>query len=59
MKDAKKKKLKSKGWEVASASDFLGLTPEESKYIQEKSAPSRILKKKEAAKNSSRILPIH
>jgi len=58
MKDAKKKKLKSKGWKVGSASGFLGLTSEESKYIQEKSALSRILKKKEAAKNSSRILPI-
>ncbi len=34
MKDAKKKKLKKAGWKLGSASDFLGLTDEESAFIE-------------------------
>ncbi len=34
MRANKKKKLESKGWKVGNADDFLGLSPEESAYIE-------------------------
>ena len=40
----KEKALKSKGWAVGSAGDFLDLTPEEARYIELKLALSRGLK---------------
>ena len=55
MKDAKRKKLESKGWKVGSVSDFLGLTLEESEYVEMKLALARILKKKRMNKNYSQI----
>ena len=33
MNKDKRKKLEAKGWKVGSAEEFLGLTPEESAYI--------------------------
>ena len=55
MKDLKRKKLESKGWKVGSTSDFLGLTKEESEYVQTKLALARILKIKRLRKNYSQI----
>ncbi len=34
MDAVKRKKLESKGWRVGGAEDFLGLTPEESEFIE-------------------------
>jgi ribosome-binding protein aMBF1 (putative translation factor) len=34
MRSTKKKRLESKGWKLASAKDFLGLSPEEEAYIE-------------------------
>jgi predicted transcriptional regulator len=36
MREAKRKRLESKGWKVGSAEDFLNLTPEEAAYIEMK-----------------------
>lgn len=44
MNSDKQKKLATKGWTVGSTSDFLGLTPEESAYIELKLSLSRALK---------------
>ncbi|MEM9137279.1 MAG: helix-turn-helix transcriptional regulator, partial [Cyanobacteria bacterium P01_F01_bin.42] len=38
--------LEAKGWKVGSASDFLGLTPEESTIVEIKLALSRSLKER-------------
>lgn len=51
MKDLKKKKLKSKGWAVGSAADFLGLSAEEAEYVQMKFALADLLVKKRHNKN--------
>ena len=34
MRESKQKRLAAKGWKLGSASDFLGLTPEEEAYIE-------------------------
>ena len=34
MRESKQKRLAAKGWRLGSASDFLGLTPEEEAYIE-------------------------
>jgi DNA-binding XRE family transcriptional regulator len=36
MRDAKRKRLESKGWKVGTAKEFLGLAPEESVFIEMK-----------------------
>ncbi len=36
MRDAKRKRLESKGWKVGTAKDFLGLSPEEAVFIEMK-----------------------
>jgi DNA-binding XRE family transcriptional regulator len=36
MRETKKKSLKEKGWRVGSTADFLGLSDEETKYIEMK-----------------------
>ncbi len=43
MKDLKKKKLKTQGWKIGSAADFLGMTAEEEEYIRMKFALARLL----------------
>lgn len=40
----KEKKLKSKGWAIGTAADFLELSPEETRYIELKLALSASLK---------------
>jgi DNA-binding XRE family transcriptional regulator len=34
MRDAKRKRLEAKGWKVGSTEDFLGLSPQESAFIE-------------------------
>lgn len=49
MNTAKRKKLEKAGWQVGSADDFLGLTSEESAYIDLKLALSRELRERRVA----------
>jgi hypothetical protein len=44
MEEAKRKRLKEKGWQVGSVSKFLDLTSEETALIEIQLAPSRNLK---------------
>jgi DNA-binding XRE family transcriptional regulator len=46
MDKTKKQSLEKKGWKVGTATDFLGLSPEEEKYIEMKLALSEDLKKR-------------
>jgi len=46
MNKSKKEALEQKGWKVGSAGDFLGLTPEESAYIELKLSLSQFLQEK-------------
>jgi len=46
MNKNKRKKLEKKGWKVGSAKDFLGLSPEETAYIELKLVLAKDLKKK-------------
>ena len=46
MQDSKRKKLESAGWKVGSVDEFLGLTPEESAYVEMKLALSHTLRKR-------------
>ena len=55
MKAAKQKKLESRGWKVGGASEFLGLSPEETAYIELKLALSSSLKAKRTAKQLSQV----
>ncbi|MFH2063898.1 MAG: helix-turn-helix transcriptional regulator [Pseudomonadota bacterium] len=51
MKNFKKKILKSKGYTIGSAEDFLGLSKEESEYIELKLALSEALAEQRKQKN--------
>ena len=53
MKVSKRKKLEKAGWKVGTVDDFLGLSPEESAYIDMKLALSRSLKEKRIKKRLS------
>lgn len=46
MKQSKRAKLESKGWKIGSAEEFLGLSAEESAYIEMKLALSEKLKQR-------------
>lgn len=49
MNKAKRKQLERRGWKVGSAEEFLGLSPEESRYVDLKLALSRRLRKRREA----------
>ena len=51
MDKAKRKRLESKGWKVGTVEDFLGLSPEESAYIELKLKLSESLKRYREEKN--------
>ncbi|NQT61998.1 MAG: helix-turn-helix transcriptional regulator [Candidatus Marinimicrobia bacterium] len=51
MRKEKVKRLASKGWKIGSAEDFLGLSPEESAYIDLKLNLSANLRKLRAEQN--------
>jgi len=46
MEKTKKTRLEKKGWRIGSAAEFLGLTPEENRYIELKLALGEHLKKR-------------
>ncbi len=45
MRETKKRRLESKGWKVGNAEEFLGLSTEESRYIELKLRLSDSLRK--------------
>lgn len=49
MLKTKRKPLERRGWKVGSASEFLGLSPEESRFIELKLALSHGLRKRREA----------
>ena len=55
MKVSKRKKLEKAGWKVGSVDDFLGLSPQESAYIEMKLALSRSLKERRIKKRLSQV----
>ena len=50
MHKAKKKRLAKKGWKIGSADELLGLSPEESAYIELKLSLSEKLRQKRVRK---------
>lgn len=50
MNRAKRKELRRKGWKVGTAGEFLGLSPEESRFIELKLVLSRSLRKRREAR---------
>jgi DNA-binding XRE family transcriptional regulator len=50
MNRAKQIRLEAKGWKVGTATDFLGLSPEEARYIELKLALSEHLKRRRVRK---------
>ncbi len=49
MNKAKRKRLERKGWKIGGADEFLGLSPEESEYIELKLELSRSLRERREA----------
>ena len=50
MKQSKRARLESKGWKIGSTEEFLGLSPEETAYIEMKLALSEKLKERRRRK---------
>ncbi len=55
MKASKKKKLEKAGWKVSSSGEFLGLSPEESAYIEMKLALCNSVKHTRQKKRLSQV----
>ena len=55
MNKSKRAKLEKKGWKVGSPDEFLGLTPEESAYIELKIALGEFLQQKRKEKHLTQI----
>ena len=55
MNKAKRKKLERRGWKVGSASEFLGLSPEESRFIELKLALSHWLRERRETRKLSQM----
>jgi len=55
MKKDKVNKLKAAGWSVGNASDFLGLTPEEEKYVELKLTLARAVKHLRKARKLTQV----
>jgi len=55
MQDSKRKKLEAAGWKVGRVEEFLGLTPEESAYIEMKLALSHNLRQRRLRNKLSQI----
>ena len=55
MREAKRKRLETKGWKIGSAKDFLNLTPEESTYIEMKLELADSLRKRRQNRKLSQI----
>jgi predicted XRE-type DNA-binding protein len=50
MNKAKQKRLEKAGWKIGTVGDFLGLTPEESAYVELKLSLSKSLQKRRRQK---------
>lgn len=55
MEKAKRKRLEAKGWKVGTAAEFLGLTPEESAYVELKVALGSKLRELRNRKRLSQV----
>jgi len=55
MNKAKRNKLERRGWKVGSASEFLGLTVEEARFIELKLALSRWLRERREAQKLTQV----
>ena len=55
MKQSKRQNLERNGWRVGTASDFLGLSAEESAYIEMKLALSETLREEREKKKLSQV----
>jgi transcriptional regulator with XRE-family HTH domain len=55
MKKIKKENLEKKGWRIGSADEFLGLSPEESAFIDLKLSLSRFLQEKRVIRRLTQI----
>jgi ribosome-binding protein aMBF1 (putative translation factor) len=55
MDKAKRKRLEAQGWRVGTASDFLGLSPEETALVEMKVRLSQALRARRAARGLSQI----
>jgi ribosome-binding protein aMBF1 (putative translation factor) len=55
MKASKQAQLEKAGWKIGSAADFLGLTKEESAYIEMKTSLSDALRKRRLKKGLSQV----
>jgi DNA-binding transcriptional regulator YiaG len=53
MKDSKRARLEAQGWRVGTAAEFLGLTPEESAFVETKLALSQSVRDRRTAQNIS------
>ena len=53
MEKTKKNRLEKKGWKIGSTAEFLGLTPEENRYIDLKLALGEHLKKRRRSRKLS------
>jgi ribosome-binding protein aMBF1 (putative translation factor) len=53
MNTTKQKRLEAQGWKVGSASEFLGLSPEEAAYVELKLTLSKRLRETRREKNLS------
>jgi hypothetical protein len=53
MEKTKKARLEKKGWRIDSAAEFLGLTPEENRYIELKFALGEHLKRRRRSRRLS------
>ncbi|MFC3853979.1 helix-turn-helix transcriptional regulator [Salinispirillum marinum] len=53
MQSSKRTKLEAAGWHIGSTDEFLGLTPEESAYIEMKLALSHALRERRLIKKLS------
>lgn len=51
----KRERLKAKGWRIGSAAEFLGLTKEETAYVDLKLTLSENLKKRRQRKNLTQV----
>jgi len=55
MRKDKKKRLEAKGWKIGNAKDFLGLSEEESAYIELKIRLAEGLRKRRRVKGLSQV----
>jgi len=55
MREAKRRRLESRGWKVGAAKDFLGLSPQESAFIEMKLELAERLRTRRKDRNLSQV----